>query len=654
MTLQIASTFVSGITIAMTLFLNAAGLTLLFGVLRILNFAQGTFIMLGAYVAATFLAQAAFGPGYFLLIALVGGAVIGLIGLAIDFLVFRRLRHVDEAVALIATFALMIAVQGAVKLIFGSNFISISPPSSLDGAVFFGRLIVPQFSIFAIVIGVLTFIALEVLLMRIWLGKVVRSVASNAWIMSVFGYDTRKYVMIAVGLSFFLAGFAGAVLVPNQTLQPTLGNSIIIQAFTVVIVGGLGSIRGAFIASLVLGFAESIGSIYFPSMAFYIAIILILLVRPQGIIQTGAILTSAPQGGFFDWLSKKPADRKAADRPTPAVHAIQLGAGSRLDIGRSTTSLAIGVLIAAVAVTVPWWANDGLMFIAGFVLVEALFALSWNLLFGYAGLAVFGHAAFFGIGAYMLAFFLKEHTGVPFFLGLAGAGVAGMLIAVLVGFLALRRSGVLQLAILTLALAEILRILVSYSGALGYDEGIGAIPRPVIDFGLFELSLRSNAAYYWFLCFAFAVLASVMWLITHNSFGRTLRSIHQDPERAAFIGVNINRYRLMAFVAASGLAAVIGGLAAPLTQIVTPESMGVAKSAAPMLNSLLGGSSMFWGPAVGALAFSMVEYSTRTLAGMSEFITGVILLFIVLLAPSGLLGLLSEAGRRIATMVSRR
>ncbi|MGE0501669.1 MAG: ABC transporter permease [Rhizobiaceae bacterium] len=653
MTLQIASTFVSGITIAMTLFLNAAGLTLLFGVLRILNFAQGTFIMLGAYVAATFLAQAAFGPGYFLLIALVGGAAIGLLGLAIDFLVFRRLRHVDEAVALIATFALMIAVQGAVKLIFGSNFISISPPSSLDGAFFLGRLIVPQFSVFAIAVGVLTFIALEVLLTRMWLGKVVRSVASNAWIMSVFGYDTRKYVMLAVGLSFFLAGFAGAVLVPNQTLQPTLGNSIIIQAFTVVIVGGLGSIRGAFIASLVLGFAESIGSLYFPSMAFYIAIILILLVRPQGIIQTGVILASAPQGGFFDWLSKK-SDRKPLDRAAAAIHAIQPGAGARLDIGRSTTSLAFGVLIAAVAVTVPWWANDGLMFIAGFVLVEALFALSWNLLFGYAGLAVFGHAAFFGIGAYLLAFFLKEHTGVPFFLGLAGAGVAGMLIAVLVGFLALRRSGVLQLAILTLALAEILRILVSYSGALGYDEGIGAIPRPVIDFGLFELSLRSNVAYYWFLCFAFAVLATAMWLITHNSFGRTLRSIHQDPERAAFIGVNINRYRLMAFVAASGLAAVIGGLAAPLTQIVTPESMGVAKSAAPMLNSLLGGSSMFWGPAVGALAFSMVEYSTRTLAGMSEFITGVILLFIVLLAPSGLLGLLSEAGRRIAAMVSRR
>ncbi len=653
MTLQIASMFVSGITIAMTLFLNAAGLTLLFGVLRILNFAQGTFIMLGAYVAAMFLAQTAFGPGYFLLIGLVGGCAVGLIGLVIDMLVFRRLRHVDEAVALIATFALMIAVQGAVKLIFGSNFISISPPSSLDGAFFLGRLIVPQFSVFAIAVGIFVFVALELLLTRMWLGKVVRSVAANAWIMSVFGYDTRRYVMIAVGLSFFLAGFAGAVLVPNQTLQPTLGNSIIIQAFTVVIVGGLGSIRGAFIAALLLGFAESIGSKYVPSMAFYIAIILILLVRPQGIVPTGAAMAGAPQGGFFDWLKRRPPARDEARANRPAA-AVRQGARARLDAGWSTGSLAVGALVAAVAVTVPWWANDGLMFIAGFVLLEALFALSWNLLFGYAGLATFGHAAFFGIGAYAIALVLKENTAIPFFAGLVGAGAIGMVIAVLIGFLALRRSGALQLAILTLALAEIIRILISYSGTLGYDEGISAIPRPVLDFGLFELSLRSNAAYYWFLCAAFAVLALVMWLLTHNAFGRTLRSIHQDPERAAFIGININRYRLMAFVAASGLAAVIGGLAAPLTQIVTPESLGVAKSAAPMLNALLGGASTFWGPAVGALVFSMVEYSTRTLAGMSEFITGVILLIIVLLAPSGLLGLLADGWRRAAAMMGRR
>lgn len=300
------------------------------------------------------------------------------------------------------------------------------------------------------------------------------------------------------------------------------------------------------------------------------------------------------------------------------------------------------ILAALVFVTLPAWSNQGIVFLAGLVLVEAIFALSWNLLFGFTGLASFGHAAFFAIGAYLTGYGLKVGLGLPFPVLILASGVLGAIAAAATGLVLLRRTTGIHLAIFTLALAEVLRIVISYSTALGREDGLASIPKPRIELGFATVDLTGGNSYYWFLCGACAALMAFLWTVCNGPFGRLLMSIRQDPERTAFLGVNVARLRLQAFVLSGGVAAVSGSLYAPWAQIVTPESAHWIHSTQPMLASLLGGAHSFFGPVIGTVLFSIINYATRNLVGAAELVIGLTLLVIVLAAPSGVLGLLSS------------
>jgi branched-chain amino acid transport system permease protein len=639
---QFLSIPVNGILIGVTYFLAASGLTILFGILRVLNFAHGSFIMVGAYVASTFLRQVGtgYGPGTFFLISLAVGAVVGVLGLIVDRIVFRRLHGVDEAVALIATFALMLVVNGGATLIWGANYLSVEPPHGLDGAVSLGPVMVPAFSLYVLGIGVVVFVLLEVFFHRSWAGKTLRGIAEDRWIMGILGHSPRRLELLAVFLAFFLAGFAGSVLVPNQILSPNLGNHLIIQVFAVVIVGGLGSMRGTFLAAMLLGVAESIGSVVMPSLSLYVCMIIILVLRPQGLIAPR--LSVAPGSWSFSWVwhglsaSKRPL--KVATSIKPVAVRNQSGSNVPQHLASAAPVPAPVWLLMLVVLLLPIWVGGGILYIASLVLISSVFALSWNLMFGFGGLATFGHAAFFGIGGYIAAYMLKSDAHASFEGVLLMALLAGGLAAAVIGVIAIRRANGVQLAILTLALAEVLRVLISYSNSLGRDEGLSAIPRPTIGFGNFSLVLTSDVHYYYFLCISCGLMGWAAWALCHSAFGRTLRSIHQDAQRARFLGINVDRFHLVSFIVAAAIAAFVGALAAPLSQIVTPDALSVARSTEPMLHTLVGGAASFWGPVAGTIVFAAIDYATRNLPGLSELIMGVALLAIVLLAPGGLIG----------------
>lgn len=633
----------NGFAIGSAFFLAAAGVTILFGILRILNFAHGSFLMVGAYLAHTILSVVDIYNMYtFLVVALVVGFIVGVMGLIVDRIVFRRLHGLDEAVALIATFALMLVVNGVVVLIWGAHYVSVDAPRELQGAMVAGSLFMPSYSIYLIVVGLVAFVLLDTFLHRSWTGKVLLAVAEDRWITGILGHSPRRLELLAVFLAFFLAGFGGAMLVPNQILTPELGNHLIIQAFAVVIVGGLGSVRGSFLAAMVLGMAESIGALYMPSLSLYLGMILILILRPQGLIAP----KNAPRPGSwsFGWL----LPRKRY-RPSQALNAARTQGVTELphevrSAGRTPLHPGLLALAFALLLSVGFLAGEGIIFVVGFTLISVVFAMSWNLMFGFTGVASFGHAAFFAVGAYVSAYMLKTYPEVSVFLLLPAAMLAAGIIALPVGIVALRRATGVQLAILTLALAEVLRVLISYTPALGRDEGLSAIPRPVL--GLFGVSLQSETAYYFFILVACSLMFLFIWAVTFSSFGRILRSIRQDPQRALFLGINVDRYRLMSFVLAAAVAAFAGALAAPLSQIVTPAVASVTRSTEPMLNTLLGGAWSFWGPAVGTFLFAAIDYGTRTLAGLSELVTGGILLGVVLLAPRGAVGLVQKLDPR--------
>ena len=341
----------------------------------------------------------------------------------------------------------------------------------------------------------------------------------------------------------------------------------------------------------------------------------------------------------------KPAATDPGARPDQLVAAIAV-APARLP-------QVIGAFSFVVVATVPLWANPGLEFIIGLVLIQALFAMSWNILFGYAGLASFGHAGFFAMGAYTTGALLRYQVGLPFPLMLVLGALIGGAAAWVIGIVALRRLSGIFLAVLTVALSEILRLVISYSKVLGAEDGLSNIPRPKIGLGFAVLDLTSAQAYYWFLLATILLATAGLWWLLHGRYGRIFQVIREDAERATFLGTNVAGYRILAFVISGAVAAFAGALYAPWTRIVTLEEVHWLQSLQPMLYTLLGGVGSFWGPAIGAAVFAAIGYYTRTYSGLYEVIVGGMLIVIILVAPSGVVGVYRKLRVRLVGGGSR-
>lgn len=646
MTQQIVFALFNGFATGMTIFLVAAGVTLIFGILKIINFSHGAFFMLGAYLAYSIVGTQVSSVPMLIFASVAAGLVVGLFGYVVDVLVLRKIRGYDEHYVLIGTFAILLMVNGVVKVIWGVDFHGVSPPASLSGAFRVAGVVIPSYSIFVIVVGVLAFLALDFALHRMWIGKVLRSLVSDSWMIGLLGYNVVAYYLFTVMLAFFMAGAAGALLLPNQSLAPTLSDAYLMLGFVCCIIGGLGNVRGAFVAAILLGVVENISTVLLngvPGLTVYVAMVLTLLFRPQGIFAAAGPQFTAPPGD--GWLAPR------APKPSATVAA---AAEARIPKQTSISDLRLSLrprpfllpivsaVICVAALTLPFWANPGIQFLAGRTAIDAIFALSWAFMFSIAGVVSFGHAAFFALGGYAVGVFLKFMPGVPFLLGLAVTAVFAALIAGVVGLMTLKRASGIYLAILTMSLAEILRMLIGQSNFLGRDDGLSSIPRPKIGLGFTTIDLTHDTAYYYFILFMTVVCVAPLWWLTHGRFGRVLQAMRQDAERTVFIGVDISRYRLAAFMIGAAVAAVAGGLYAPWTQIATPELGNLHASVVPVLNTLLGGAHAFWGPIVGTIAFAFVNFSTRTLVGVSEIVIGGTLLAIVLVAPLGIVGFLEK------------
>lgn len=310
-----------------------------------------------------------------------------------------------------------------------------------------------------------------------------------------------------------------------------------------------------------------------------------------------------------------------------------------------TTILALfvaGLLVAPFAV------NPGLLFLIGLAMLQALFALSWNLMFSRAGLGSFGHAMFYGIGAYTVAAVIFHGLPVPFLAAVLLSALFGAVASFVVGMIVLKRTTGIQFAVLTLALSQLVLLIVSYTNFLGRDDGLSGLARPRIRLPGFTLDLTSPTAYYYFILSVCALVTALLLWFVSGPRGRRLLAVRIDSERAAFLGVNVLHQRLLAFTLAGAIAALAGALVAPWAQIVSTDTMSWLTSAQPMLATLLGGAGSFWGPVIGAFSLTAVNYFTRTFVGLSEVMVGGVLLVIVMLAPAGIAGFVQAATRRFS------
>jgi branched-chain amino acid transport system permease protein len=319
---------------------------------------------------------------------------------------------------------------------------------------------------------------------------------------------------------------------------------------------------------------------------------------------------------------------------------------SQSELGRFLLILA-ALTVAGVAL--PRFANPGIVFLAGMAVIEIVIALAFNFLFSTVGILSFGQAAFILFGAYGGAVAIK-YAGLSLLPALLGAGLISGLLALAIGFVALRRVDGVYFAVLTLAFASLGYLTVGKVEMLGREDGLTGIARPEIDLGVVSFPLSNTLHFYYFIIAVGAVLTAVMWFATNSQFGRVLKAIKQEPERTAFLGVNVQAFRLAAFVLAGAVTGIAGALLGPWTQIVTPDLGHWIQSTKPILHAMLGGAGFFWGPAVGAILFAVIAYMTRTLVGITELVTGGLLLAVVLAIPGGLLGISSRALR----MLNRR
>lgn len=279
----------NGVSMGAATFLVAAGLTLMFGILRILNFAHGVFFAVGAYVAFVLVGGAAETIGSYVLASIGAAAIVGFLGYLTDLLVLRRLRRVEGEHALIATFAILLVGTGLIKLIWGADPMTAAPPSALQGAVKLGPALLPYFSVFMLVTAALVFVVMEWVLHYTRIGKVTQAVSRDPWMAGVLGINVPLVMTAAVVVSFVIVGFAGGLMAANQALTPHLADGYLLLAFNAVIVGGLGSVRGAFVASFLLGVGESLFAVLLPGLPgvpIYFVLIGFLLARPNGLFPT--------------------------------------------------------------------------------------------------------------------------------------------------------------------------------------------------------------------------------------------------------------------------------------------------------------------------------------------------------------------------------
>ena len=266
------------------LFLVAAGLTLIFGVLRVINFAHGSFYMLGAYIA---LSAYRFTDSY-LLAALVAGVGVGLFSLIFERFFMRRVYNADVLLQLLVCYAFILILDDAVKIIWGHEFQSMGMPAAFQTPpLFIGGGIVPVFYVFmmgaAAVIGAILWYVLT----RTRIGKIVRAAAHNPTMTSVLGLNTT---WIYAGVFVFggaLAGLAGALAAPVRSMSAGMGFSILIESFIVTVIGGMGSVSGALVGALLIGLVRSFGSIGFPLFVegiMFLAMALILILKPSGLL----------------------------------------------------------------------------------------------------------------------------------------------------------------------------------------------------------------------------------------------------------------------------------------------------------------------------------------------------------------------------------
>jgi branched-chain amino acid transport system permease protein len=595
----------NGLASASSLFLVASGLSIIFGVTRIVNFAHGSFYMLGAYLAVSIIgALGGQNAITFWAGVLLAALAVALIGALVELTILRRIYQAPELFQLLATFGVVLMIQDITLYVWGPEDKLGPRAPGLRSFVLIGDNRFPQYELFLIVVGPVVLGLLWLLFNRTRWGTLVRAATLDREMVGALGVNQRLLFTTVFMFGAFLAGLGGALQLPREAVTLHMDLAMITEVFVVVVIGGLGSITGAYLAAVLIGLVHAFGIVFFPKSTLVLAFLvmaIVLVVKPYGL------------------LGRKPSAQAARGQTIPEPLITPADGPTRK----------LGAIALAAVLILPLMLGDyGLSFITELA-IFVLFAASLHFMMGPGGMHSFGHAAYFGLGAYGAALAVKW-LALPMAGGLVAAPLLAGLAGVVFGWFCVRLSGV-YLAMLTLAFAQIAwATAFQWVDFTGGDNGIlGVWPS--------EWAKPKLAYFYLTLAVCLAGVLALRFLI-HSPFGYALRAGRDSPLRAEATGLNVQHLQWAGFTIAAIAAGLAGGLFAFFKGSVFPTYMSIPKSVDALLMVLLGGVQTMSGPIVGAIAFVGLEEQLMRFTSYWRFVLGLIIVLLVILFPKGLAG----------------
>ncbi|WP_456307302.1 ABC transporter permease [Paeniroseomonas aquatica] len=559
--------------------------------------------MLGAYLAWTLVTSLPRGHLGFWGGVLGAAVLVGLIGLVVEVLLLRRIYRAPELFQLLATFGVVLIVQDLALLTWGAQDLLGPRAPGLRGSTEILGLRFPLYELFLIGVGPVVLGLLWLLFHRTRWGTLVRAATQDREMVGALGVNQRMLFTSVFFLGSLLAGLGGALQLPRESVNLHMDLSIITEAFVVVVVGGLGSLSGAALAALLIGELHAFGILIVPKITLvlvFLVMAIVLVVRPHGLLGKPEAAARGGQGSAEPLVGPAPAALRWA-----------------------------ALAAALLAVAVPPFLGDYGISVLTEMAIFVLFAASLHLIMGPGGMASFGHAAYFGLGAYGAAL-AAQWLGAPMLAGLAIAPVMAGIFGLVFGFFCVRLSGVYS-AMLTLAFAQIAwSVAFQWVEVTGGDNGI---------LGVWPDAWAAPKLVYYYLALGLCLGATLLLRrVIHAPFGYALRAQRDSSLRAEAIGIDAFRIRWLGFGLAAAAAGVAGGLFAYGKGSVFPTYMGIPRSVDALLMVLLGGVQTLSGPIVGALAFTGLQEQLVRLTDLWRLVLGCVIVALVLFFPQGLAG----------------
>jgi branched-chain amino acid transport system permease protein len=592
----------NGLVYGMLLFLMAAGLSLIFGLMNVVNLAHGSFFMLGAFIGYSLFQL----TGSFWTAFVIAPIPVIALGIVMEVLFLRplyRRGHMDQV---LLTFGFTFVFLDLVQSVWGRSVLRLPAPAALQNTLQIGWGVFSAYRLSLIGFGFAIAAILWLLLERSRIGAMVRAGVDDAAMAAGLGANIPALFGAIFGFGVALAALGGVAAAPILGVYPGMDADILIPAFIVIVIGGMGSLRGAFVGSLLIGICDTFGRAYFQTVSLfliYLTMIIVLLVRPQGL------------------FGIKYSDVVAAPAVTTRVGTVTF----------QTRAAEVAVLL--VLIMLPFVVGDYPRALVSEIFIFGIFAMSLDLIFGFTGLMSLGHAAFFGLGAYAVAV-LGAQFGLNAWLGVvAGVGLAAGC-AVLIGFFCVRTSGI-PFLMLTLALSQLVyTVALKWRDVTGGSDGIAIAERPSF-FG-FDLS-HSLPMYFMALVF-FALTYWGLRRLLNAPLGQAFIGLRENEQRMATIGYRTRAYKLLSFTIAGGLAGFAGALYAIFNGFISSDAVYWTASGDILIMTMLGGAGTLIGPALGAAIFLLMKNVVSSYSEHWLAIIGAVFICCVMFFPAGLWG----------------